>query len=203
MTKVKICGLRRPCDIEYANILKPEYIGFVFAKSSKRCVTADEAGKLKKALDKNIIAAGVFVNEKPEVIADICGRGIIDIIQLHGNEDEEYIALVRKLTDKKIIKTFKIETKNDIILAEKSSADYVCLDNGKGTGKNFDWSLLEGICRPYFLAGGLDEKNVKEALKKFRPYAVDTSSNVEGSDGYKSFEKMKRFIETVRSSEED
>ena len=99
MTKMKFCGLTRPCDIEAVNEIKPEYIGIVFAKKSKRYVTPQKAMELKKLLSPEILAVGVFVGEEPEVIAGLLEKGTIDIAQLHGSEDEEYI---RKLKARKI-----------------------------------------------------------------------------------------------------
>lgn len=106
MTKMKLCGLFRPCDIDAANELKPEYIGFVFAPKSRRYVMPEEAAELKKLLDPDIQAVGVFVNEVPKRIAALLNKGIIDIAQLHGVEDENEINQLRALTDKPIIKAF-------------------------------------------------------------------------------------------------
>ena len=106
MTKMKLCGLFRPCDIDAANELKPEYIGFVFAPKSRRYVTPEKAAELKKLLDPDIQAVGVFVNEAAEQIAALLNKGIIDIAQLHGAEDENDINQLRTLTDKPIIKAF-------------------------------------------------------------------------------------------------
>lgn len=110
MTKMKLCGLFRPCDIDAANQLKPEYIGFVFAPKSRRYVTPEEAAELKKLLAPTIQAVGVFVNEAAERIAALLNKGIIDIAQLHGVEDENEINQLRALTDKPIIKAFCIKT---------------------------------------------------------------------------------------------
>lgn len=197
MTKIKMCGLSRHCDIEAANRLKPEYIGFVFLPKSKRYVTYEKAKELKSLLSPDIKAVGVFVDESAEIVARLLNDGTIDIAQLHGGEDEDYISRLRKLTGKPIIKAFRIESEEDIAQAEKSSADYILLDSGMGTGKVFDWSLIQSIKRPYFLAGGLDCDNVGEAIKKLRPYAVDVSSGIE-TNGLKDKEKMAAFVAKVR-----
>ena len=123
MIKIKLCGLTRPCDIEAANELRPEYIGFVFAPKSKRYVTAEKAAELKKALAPEILAVGVFVNETPEIVAELLSQGVIDLAQLHGSEDEDYIARLRKLTDKPIIKAFTIHEEKNIKATEMSTAD--------------------------------------------------------------------------------
>lgn len=201
MTKIKLCGLSRCCDINAANALKPEYVGFVFAPKSRRYVTYETAEKLKKRLAPEILAVGVFVNEAPGMVARLLDSGIIDIAQLHGSEDEHYIKELRTMTDKPLIKAFQINTKKDMIAARNSSADYVLLDSGSGgTGTVFDWSMLKLFGRPFFLAGGLNAGNVKNAVKEFQPYAVDVSSGIETA-GRKDERKMKEFVHAVRSVE--
>lgn len=199
MTKIKICGLFREADIAYVNEFLPEYIGFVFYKKSHRNISFDTAKKLKERLDPRIKSAGVFVDEPLVNIKRLAESGIIDIIQLHGSEDEKYINAVKGLTGLPVIKAFEISSEDGIRAAESSSADYILLDNGKGTGKTFDWSLLRSMKKPYFLAGGLDAENITQALKQFSPFAVDTSSGVE-TNKVKDYNKIKRFIETVRKS---
>lgn len=200
MTKIKFCGLFRRCDIETANELKPEYIGFVFAPKSRRYVTTEKAEELKKILVPNIKAAGVFADEMPKTVAKLLNDGVIDIAQLHGSEDESYIKQLRQLTDKIIIKAFCIENASDILYAEQSTADYILFDSGAGTGTVFDWKLIQNIKRPYFLAGGLSPDNVKNAVNMFHPYAVDVSSGIE-NNGVKDKIKMAAFAAAVR--EED
>lgn len=197
MTKIKLCGLTRECDIECANRLKPDYIGFVFAEKSKRYVAPEKALVLRRRLSGGIIPVGVFVNQAPDVIARLLAQNIIGAAQLHGDEDEGYISDLRKLTDRPIIKAFRAETEADIEAANKSSADYVLLDSGGGTGTVFDWTLLGGMKRPYFLAGGLTPENVGFAVKKLAPYGVDASSSLE-TDGLKDKEKMAAFVAAVR-----
>lgn len=197
MTKIKLCGLSRCCDIEAANELKPEYIGFVFAPKSKRFVSKKTAAELKLLLSPDIQTVGVFVNEASEAIADLLNSGIIDIAQLHGSEDEEYIRQLRLYTDKPIIKAFRIVSKQDIDAANSSTADYVLLDSGGGTGEVFDWELIRGMKRFYFLAGGLGICNVERAVEMLSPYAVDVSSGVE-TDGLKDKIKMEKFVTAVR-----
>ena len=197
MTKIKLCGLSRQCDIETANQLLPEYIGFVFAPKSKRFVPKEKAKKLRQALDPVVQAVGVFVNEKAETVADLLSSNIIDIAQLHGSEDENYIKRLRLLTEKPIIQAFKIETESDIDKANNSPADFVLLDSGAGTGAVFDWKLIQNIKRPYFLAGGLGLDNVETAVETLSPYAVDVSSGIE-TGGLKDKHKMAEFVAAVR-----
>lgn len=197
MTKIKLCGLTRPCDIEYVNGLLPEYIGFVFAPKSKRYISSEDAEQLRIKLDSRITPVGVFVDEEIRVVSDLVRRKIIDVVQLHGNENEEYITALRKAAPCPIIKAFRIESNADIITANNSSADYVLLDSGGGTGTVFDHSLIQGITRPYFLAGGLTPENVVTAVKQLAPFAVDASSSLE-TDGFKDINKMTAFVKAVR-----
>lgn len=198
MTKIKLCGLKRPQDIQAANELLPAYIGFVFAPKSRRYVHPDRAEELRRMLNPGITPVGVFVNETPETVAALLDRGIIDIAQLHGKEDAAYIRRLRQLTQKPLIQAFRIDTPADVAAAQASTADYVLLDSGAGgTGTCFDWSLLQDIQRPYFLAGGLTPENVGGAVATLHPYAVDVSSGIE-TDGAKDKEKMTQFVRAVR-----
>jgi phosphoribosylanthranilate isomerase len=203
MTKIKICGLKRPVDIDYANRVKPDYIGFIFAKKSHRYVEPETAAALSARLDPAITPVGVFVNSPVEEVAALLSAGTIRVAQLHGQEDEDYIKALRALIDAPIIKAFSVETGQDIAAACRSTADYLLLDHGSGgTGEAFDWSILEDLGRPYFLAGGLDPDNVSTALKLARPFAVDVSSGVE-TDKLKDPARMEAFVRAVRESEEN
>ncbi len=201
MTKIKLCGLSRPCDIKAANELAPEYVGFVFAPKSKRYVTPEQARELKQMLAPAIKAVGVFVQEPPENIAQLLRDGVIDMAQLHGGEDEAYLRQLRKWTDQPIIQAFRVETARDIAAAEQCTADFVLLDSGAGTGTVFDWDLLRNSGRPYFLAGGLSPCNVADAVARLHPFAVDVSSGIE-TDGRKDKEKMTAFVAAVRKEED-
>lgn len=199
MTRIKLCGLQSLNDVIAANAVQPDYIGFVFAKTSKRFITQQTAEELRKKLDCKIVVVGVFVNEPVEIVAELLNKGTIDMAQLHGNESEEYIKLLRKKTDKKLIKAFSVNEAKNLQAAYFCSADYILLDSGSGgTGKSFDWSILQDFGRPYFLAGGLNINNVSEAVSRLHPYAVDVSSGVE-TDGRKDDVKMAAFINAVRN----
>ncbi len=201
MTKIKLCGLSRPCDILTANELKPEYIGFVFAPKSKRYIDPQKAAQLKELLSSDIRAVGVFVDEAPDTVAALLNSGVIDIAQLHGSEDEAYIQRLRQRTDQPIIKAFQIKSRHDLAEATACTADHILLDSGAGTGKVFDWSVLRDVKRPYFLAGGLSPDNVGDAVRLLHPYAVDVSSGIE-TDGRKDEEKAAAFIAAVRKEKQ-
>ena len=200
MTRIKLCGLARPRDIEWANALMPDYIGFVFARKSRRYAPPERARALREGLDPGIRAVGVFVNEAPEAVAALLNDGIIDIAQLHGGEDEAYIRALRRLTDRPLIQAFRVDGPADLDQARRSSADHVLLDNGAGgTGTAFDWTFLKDFDRPYFLAGGLGPGNVAQAVEALRPFAVDVSSGIE-TDGVKDYDKMAAFVNAVRNA---
>ena len=199
--KIKLCGLTRSCDIEAVNELQPDYIGFVFAKKSRRYVSPEKAEELKAMLAPGIQAVGVFANEEPEQIAALLEAGTIDVAQLHGQESETEIRRLRELTDHPLIQAFRIDTEQDVERANASTADYVLLDSGAGgTGTVFDWNLLQAIRRPYFLAGGLDTENLGTVKAKLNPYGIDVSSGIE-TDGYKDKEKMTAFVAAARKED--
>ena len=197
MTKIKLCGITRLCDIEAVNELKPEYIGFVFAKKSKRYVAPEVAEQLKRKLSNKIQAVGVFVDESVQQVAKLLREHVIDIAQLHGSEDDDYIRTLRELTNKPIIKAFRIQEESELDAIEACSADYVLLDSGAGCGETFEWRLIKNIKRPFFLAGGLDASNANRAVHEIHPYAVDVSSGIE-TNGFKDKEKMRTFVTAVR-----
>ena len=198
MVKIKICGIKRLEDIEIVNRYKPDYIGFVFA-DSKRKVSHDLASKLKQNLDSDIISVGVFVDAPQDEVLKLYDNGIIEIAQLHGMESEEYIKSLKEKTNYKlkIIKAIEITQDTDLLSYDDSQADYLLLDSGKGSGKTFDWRLIrKDLKKEFFLAGGLDSLNVKEAIEEFNPYAIDLSSSLE-TDGFKDENKIKEIMEVI------
>lgn len=200
MTRIKLCGLSRPCDIEAANQLQPDYIGFVFAPKSKRYVSPQQARELKSLLAPGICPVGVFVDETPETVAALLNEGVIAMAQLHGKEDEAYLRQLRLLTPKPILQAFRVKTAEDAAQAEHSTADAILLDSGAGTGTSFDWDLIRAVKRPYFLAGGLDSDNVAQAIRLLHPFGVDVSSGIE-TMGAKDTTKMAAFVAAVRKEE--
>lgn len=201
MTKIKLCGLSRPQDIQAANRLKPDFVGFVFAPKSRRYISPQQARALKELLNPEIQAVGVFVDERAETVAQLLNSGVIDLAQLHGEEDGAYMGRLRALTSKPLIQAFRVKSEGDIRRAQDSGADYILLDSGAGTGTVFDWELLRQARRPYFLAGGLDASNVAAAVAQLKPYGVDVSSGIE-TDGYKDGDKMAAFVAAVREERE-
>ncbi len=199
MTKIKFCGLMTLDDVYAANELLPEFVGFVFAAGSKRRVTPAQAEKFRNALSKKILAVGVFVDEKISVVAELLNAGTIDVAQLHGGEDADYISRLRTLTTKPLIKAVEVHSPENLRTIEQIDSDYVLIDSGKGSGNVFDWRILKNFSRPYFLAGGLNPENVSAAIKILNPFAVDVSSGIE-SNGRKDAAKMREFVSAVRGA---
>lgn len=201
MSLVKFCGLFREDDIKYANILKPDFTGFVYAES-KRKISVEKSAYLKSMLDKNIVSVGVFLNNDVEEIIEICSKGIIDIIQLHGEYDNKLINTLKEKTGKKITASINVKSVEDILHLQNSLSDYVLLDGAKsGSGVMFDYSLLDealakGFNRNYFLAGGLNINNIHKALE-YNPYCIDISSGIE-ANGVKDFNLMKDIMQKIK-----
>lgn len=231
-TGIKICGMRRIEDIEAANACRPDFIGFILSPGFRRSVTPEAAEQLARRLAPGILKVGVFVNESVEKV--VSAAGFLDLIQLHGKEDNAYIRDLRgrlmttndprghmattndprgrlmTTNDPRgrlLIQAFRIRCANDLKRAMESEADYLLLDNGTGTGEAFDWSLIRdaealkhgAAAKPWILAGGLGPDNVAEAVRRFRPFAVDLSSGAE-TDGWKDPEKMARCVQAVREA---
>jgi phosphoribosylanthranilate isomerase len=192
MSKIKICGLRRPEDIAYVNELKPDYIGFILTDGFKRTITTEQAKLLKSQLDGDIKAVGVFVNDDIEKINALVSQGVIDIVQLHGNESADYC----KKINAPVIKFFNPDSFDKI---NEYDTDYYLLDSGTGTGTTFDWSKIPKVHKPIFLAGGISASNIQTAINQINPYCIDLSSAVE-TNGIKDYNKIKEIIELVRST---
>ena len=198
MTKIKICGLRRPEDTAYANNCLPDYAGFVFA-DSKRRIDGETAKRLREALDPRIETVGVFVNQPVEFVAELFRQGVIGLIQLHGDEDEEYRERLRALIPVRIIQAVGVGEALPIL---PTGPDYLLFDKASprrgGSGRAFDWRVLEQYQGgPFFLAGGLGLENVEAAIRLLRPYCVDVSTGVE-TDGRKDNGQMEAFVNLVR-----
>lgn len=212
--KIKICGLRRKEDIDYVNLWKPDYIGFVFA-GKKRKIDFDTAKRLKSKLAFGIKTVGVFVNEEPAYIVSLAAEHIIDMVQLHGDEDVLYIQTLRESLQKNgkadipIIKAVRVKNPEQVLAAERLPVDYLLLDaftrdEYGGSGKVFDHNLIPEIKKPYFLAGGISYENVVNIINYMKrknvtlPFCIDVSSSVE-TDGYKDEDKIKGIISLVQA----
>ena len=215
--KIKICGLFREQDIEFANEAKPDFIGFIFAEKSKRFVNARQAENLKKKLAKEIIPVGVFVNAKIDDIVSLYKNGTIDIIQLHGGEPNEYIKELKSKCEAKIIQALNLTNNSQLSITglrlfasgnqtqrhlDSQLSNYIMLDaSTPGSGYAFNWERLQGmdLSKNVFLAGGVNLQNIEEALK-LNPFAVDVSSGAE-TDGVKDREKILSLTKIVKSTQ--
>lgn len=202
MTKVKICGLTRREDVVAVNAVRPEYIGFIFAQS-RRQIDLPAAVRLKSALNKEIKAVGVFVNEKIEMIEQVVREQVIDAVQLHGYEETAYLERLRARVNVPVIKAVRVQSSQQIQYFSGFPCDYLLLDayvRGErgGSGKTFDWGMIPKLQKPYFLAGGLDSRTVAKAIELLHPYCVDVSSGVE-TNGLKDSNKIEEFVNQVRS----
>ena len=197
-TKIKFCGLRREEDVKLAASLGAGFMGFILTDRFRRFISPEKVGLLKQFVPASCKTVGVFVDEPLDYVIESAELADLDMIQLHGSEDDAYIAEIKEKTGLPVIKMIKPESIDDIITARQSMADLILLDSGAGgTGKVFDWSLAEKLGRDYILAGGLTPDNVGEAVERLKPFAVDVSSGVE-TEGIKDFSKMKAFAAEVR-----
>lgn len=206
MTKVKMCGITNYEDSINAINLGADYLGFNFYNHSPRYIAASKARNIIKKLPKNIKKVGVFVNENIKNIKKLINFCNIDIIQLSGDENGNFISNLEKVSNKKIIKSFRIKDSRDIEKIKHFKTDYILLDSFKeglygGAGSKFDWSIINNAHinkKTLFLAGGLNASNVKLAIKELSPYAVDVCSSIEAYPGKKDYKKMKEFIEALK-----
>lgn len=203
--KIKICGIKRPEDVSYINLFHPDYEGFILSKGYKRTVDLFDAKFLASKTDREVEKVGVFVNENPRTAAEYAKVIGLDAIQLHGDENEDYVKQLRTLTNAKIWKVFRVKSEKDVKLAENSTADLVLLDTyvknvPGGTGKTINTQIIKNaeIKRDYVLAGGITPENVLDITNELKPFAVDVSGGVE-TDGVKDAQKIAELIKTVRS----
>ena len=209
--KVKMCGISKVETIPAIVDAKPDYMGLVFAPS-KRQVTVEQAKILVEELHKQyavrynsetIKTVGVFVNETVENLLKIAEEVKLDVIQLHGDEDEFFIQILKEQSNVEVWKAVQVRSAADAEKWIDSSADMLLFDayhkdERGGTGEVFDWSSLDEFERPFMLAGGIDSTNVARAIRTVRPYGIDISSGIE-TEGVKDNEKMKAFTNIVRT----
>lgn len=206
MIEIKICGITKLFEIGYLNILKPDYIGFIFSKSKRR-VSKEEASELIKELNPSIKAVAVFRNEDINYISEVINYTNIEIVQLHGNEDMEYINKLLKTINKeiKIWKAVEVIDEKSIEKIKSFSVSKILLDtNTPGEGKRINLRYLSNLynLENTFIAGGINKDNLKDVIETIKIKGIDVSSGVEEIDfygkGYKSFKKMKELIREVR-----
>jgi phosphoribosylanthranilate isomerase len=215
--RVKLCGMFRMEDVDAVAQAQPDLCGFIvdFPKSH-RSITPKQLFQLGEHLleyetagmicnggvcrmPHTIYRVGVFVDYPMDALVGLVRQGSVDLVQLHGSETNAYVEELRERTGVGVIQAFRVRDPSDVQRAEASLADMVLLDNGQGTGRQFDWSLVSAVRRPFMLAGGLGPENVAQAIEEVRPWGVDMSSGVE-TDKLKDSEKMATAVEVVRAS---
>lgn len=203
MTKIKICGITNKEDAINAASLNVDMMGFIFYRNSKRYIEPRVVRDIANELPPSIAKVGVFVNEKEEKVFEIAQDLSLEMLQFHGDETPDYCLGFK---DKyKVIKAFRLKTKKDLKDTNDYDVDLYLLDTYApdtfgGSGEIFDWKILEDyeFLKPIILSGGLNPKNISQAIKEISPYGVDVSSGVESSPGKKDLELMKKFVENVR-----
>ena len=193
MTKVKICGLSTKEAVEVAVSAGADYIGFVFAPS-KRQVTLEQAAEMAKLIPANVKKVGVFVSPNRTELLEAIEKVGLDFVQVHGQVVDDLFENLSCAS----IQAVQVDGDGHV---PNSQADYLLFDAPvAGSGQTFDWGRLDTteLSQPFFIAGGLNEDNVEEAIQHFTPYAVDVSSGVE-TNGQKDHEKIRRFIERVKN----
>lgn len=200
MSKIKLCSLRRLEDVDFANEVKPDYAGVILADPDRfhRAISREQAKAIRARLFPSIPLIGVFVNNSFNDVVSYVHEDIINMVQLHGSEPDDYINAVRFNAGVPVFKAFQIRCQADVEQAVRSRADQVLLDSGSGSGKTFDWSVASHVRRPFILAGGLNPENLEQAIAQTHPWAVDISSGVE-TDGVKDLEKMRKAVEIAHS----
>ncbi len=207
MPKVKICGNTRAEDLQLAAQLGADYLGFIFTES-KRQISVEKARTLIRSVPHFKNYVGVFANQPKEEIERISGELGIRILQFHGEETALYChSFVEKGYE--VIKTFRIKDKMSLKRIDEYNVSAFLFDayreNEKGgTGTPFKWELIED--RPYvheklFLAGGLNTSNLRKAIQKIRPFAVDVASGVEKNPGEKDPALLEEFIRIAKEEE--
>ncbi len=197
---MKICGIKTRETAIAACQAGVDFLGFVFAESSRE-VTPEEAARIVTALPNDVAIVGVFVNETKEKIETVAERVNLDYVQLHGDESPEFC----KFLSLPVIKAFSLREKSDLARLKQFSCDYYLVDSPGidyrgGSGIPFEWNLLDDLDvtrDKLILAGGLNESNVKKAIKQVQPAVVDVSSGVE-TNGEKDLEKIANFIRAAK-----
>jgi phosphoribosylanthranilate isomerase len=205
MVKVKICGITNLEDALFSAESGCDALGFVFYKKSSRYILPERAAKIIKKLPPEVIKIGVFANSREKTVRRIIKLCKLDALQFHGSESPEFCS---RFKDKKVIKAFRIKDRSSLrdVLKYKVFAflfDTFLPSKLGGTGERFNWNLvrhIDGLTRPVFLSGGLNEENVSQAIESVKPQWVDASSSLEASPGVKDHKKVKKFIAAAKQA---
>ena len=206
-TRIKVCGITCQEDARAAVASGADALGFIFVEQSPRLVEPDRVRSITATLPPFVDRVGVFQDEEIDVVKEIVHYCHLTVVQLHGAESPEYC---RKIPCQ-VIKSFSIRTGSDSEeLAPYADAvggfllDTYHQDMAGGTGRTFDWKLVEQVKPPgpVILAGGLTPENVGESIRQVKPFAVDVNSGVEYQPGRKDLDKLKSFVHEVRKADE-
>ena len=206
-TKIKVCGLKHPFEVKCAADYGATWYGMIFEKASPRFINYKKAEVLLNSTPDSIKPIAVTVNPSNSKVQDLNELGF-KYIQLHGNESINFCKSLKKKFNLKIIKAISVRSLKDLNYAEsyKNTADWILFDYkdellAGGTGKSFDWSLLDknSLNFNWILSGGLDYNNVDIAIKSTKAIAVDVSSGVEVKKGIKSTELIKKFCNKINN----
>jgi phosphoribosylanthranilate isomerase len=214
--KIKICGITTAPPLNAACESGADFIGFVFVQSSPRYIAPRAASELSRLTPTGVKNVGLFVNPTDSDLDDALSQTMLDMIQLHGDEDPSRVIEIKNRTHMPIIKAIGIHDEKDMQKAYsyEDVVDYLLFDYKNpitnhqlpaapygGTGKSFDWSLLKdkNFSKPWMLSGGLNKNNIKEAIRILSPQAVDISSGVEIKKGIKDIEMIKEFVSIIKN----
>jgi phosphoribosylanthranilate isomerase len=202
-TRVKICGITRRQDADFAAESGADAIGLVFYPPSPRAISVAQAQTITKGLAPFVTTVALFVDPDAAEVSRCLDALAIDIIQFHGDESPDFCAQFAKPYIKAI--RMKPDTNLAALANQYQSATALLLDSYQpgvpgGTGTTFDWSLISQINKPIILAGGLQAENVGAAIQQVRPFAVDVSGGVESEKGIKSHDKISAFMREVANA---
>lgn len=214
-TRVKLCGLSRPADVEAAVAVGADAIGLVFYPPSPRHVSAGQAARLLQGLPPFISSVGLFVNADLDQVRQVVAEAPISLLQFHGDETPGQCARIAEAVGRPFLRALRIRPETRPADLLESALDYrdasplcagLLLDTWSdaygGTGKAFDWSLIPAeIAHQAVLSGGLNVQNVTDAVRRIRPHAVDVSSGIEASKGVKDAALMQAFVDAVRAGD--
>ena len=203
MVKVKVCGITNPRDAGVATDAGADAVGLVFAESPRR-IDVEQARKIAAALPDGILKVGVFADAEPEEVLRTAHEVGLDYAQLHGDEDPETVAKIRK-GGLGVIKALRVRNVQALAAVESYEADLFLLDAWSakvygGTGTRFDWELAKTLKGRdnILVSGGLTPENVREAIEFFEPYGVDATSSLEERPGRKDGERVRRFVRAAK-----
>ena len=212
-TRIKLCGLSKPSDVDCAVDLGADAIGLVFYPPSPRALSVAQAVELTRNVPPFLSVVGLFVNATPDWVRDVTSNVPLSLLQFHGDETPAQCEALASVAGLPWLRALRIEPDTQPGDLVKSALNYSAasgllfdthVEGYGGGGKVFDWSLIPAeLARRAVLSGGLNAQNVGEAIRRVRPYAVDVSSGIEvqGAKGVKDHARMAAFVHAVRQAD--